>query len=422
MCLYRYLPMKIAILTSGLLPVPATQGGAVEELTDHYVALNAVTREHAITIFTCQAQPTAKASATPATTYVSIPMHSLRARLRRKLRSITCRKRHSDMPDPPVYDYYVNDFYLACRRLLLRQSWDAIILENRPGFAIDLRKHTESRLILHHHLDNIGPDMPLSPEICRAADDVITASDYLAERVRSVAKTMPADLRPNITTVHNGIDVEAFDKALPATRADLGLLPSDFVIVYTGRIDPIKGIRELVQAMTLIHDRRRQASYERSRQTGRCRLLVVGGSFYGGDVGGNPEFIRDLRAQAEPLRDDIVFTGYVPHQRVASLLKLADLAVLPSTCQEAFALTVLEAMAAGVPVLTTRSGGVPETCEGIAHIIDQGTDLPQRLADEIMTLQAMPDERTRMSEEGKKRALHFTYQAYARAFLDAIAT
>ena len=420
--------------------MPATQGGAVEELTDHYVALNEVTREHAITIFTCKSRSTATTSApskangvsddatvapcadTTATTYMRIPMHSLRARLRRKFRSFTCCRTHADGINPPVYDYYVNDFYLSCRKLLLRQYWDAIILENRPGFALDLRKHTNAKLVLHHHLDNIGSDLPLSADICRSTDAIITASDYLAKRVRSVTDTMPADSRPSITTVHNGIDVEAFGKAEPACRADFGLKPSDFVIVYTGRIDPIKGIRELVQAMLLIRGKRQQTPSDSHKQSGHCRLLVVGGSFYGGDFGGNPLFIQDLRTEAEPLREDIVFTGYVPHHRVASLLKMADLAVLPSTCQEAFALTVLEAMAAGLPVLTTRSGGVPETCEGIAHIIDQGRGLPQRLADEITALQAMPDERRRMSEAGIQRAQHFTHQAYARAFLDAIAT
>ena len=413
--------MKIAILTSGLLPVPAILGGAVEELTDHYVALNAVTREHDITIFTCK--PTGKAlpespmTATdgttlsaPTTTFVSIPMHSLRARLRRKLRAVAARLGlHADTSQL-VYDYFITDFYLACRKRLLRESWDAIILENRPGYAIDLRQHTNATIILHNHLDNIGPDKARSADICLAADSIITASDYLARRVRSVTDTLPADARPRIMTVHNGIDVEAFASARSASRASFGLSPTDFVIVYSGRLDPIKGIRELIQAMLAI------------RHKCPCRLLVVGGTFYAGDVGGDPRFLETLRREAAPLRQDIIFTGYVHHSEMPSMLRMADLAVLPSTCQEAFALTVLEAMAAGVPVLTTRSGGVPETCEGVAHIIDIDDNLPQSLAAEIETLRNDATERARMAAAGTERARQFTHKAYARAFLDAIAS
>ena len=397
--------------------MPATQGGAVEELIDHYVALNAVSREHDFTVFTCA--PSTRTStgslsagfptgeSTPTTTYVTIPMHSLRARLRRKLRAHLC--------PPRIYDYYVNDFYLSARRRLLRQRWDAVILENRPGFALDLRQHTAAHIILHHHLDNLGPDMPHSAEMCRNIDLVISASDYLANRVHNIIGDFPADKRPHVTTVHNGIDVKAFASAKPANRADFGLAPTDFVIVYSGRIDPIKGIRELVKAMCLIN-----SCGTATAPSARLRLLIVGGSFYGGDIGGNQDFLLALRAEAAPLRDNIVFTGFVPHGQVASLLKMADLAVLPSTCQEAFALTVVEAMAAGVPVLTTRSGGVPETCEGVAHILDQGPDLPQRLADEIVQLASAPDELRRMAEAGRQRAQQFSHKAYARAFLDAL--
>ena len=54
-----------------------------------------------------------------------------------------------------------------------------------------------------------------------------------------------------------------------------------------------------------------------------------------------------------------------------SFLKIANIIVVPSMWEEPFGLTVLEAMAAGVPLIATRSGGIPEVCEGSAILLQK---------------------------------------------------
>ena len=59
-------------------------------------------------------------------------------------------------------------------------------------------------------------------------------------------------------------------------------------------------------------------------------------------------------------RDKVIFTGYIPHEELPKYYALADLVVLPSTCEEAAGLTVIEAMMMQRPVITTTMGGIPE--------------------------------------------------------------
>ena len=388
--------MKIAILTSGILPVPATEGGAVETLIDHVLNHNANTGQHEFTVFSVMPKPGTPAPDTPHTKYVYIPTNTIFAKIRRQLRL--------RLAKPGYYNYFIHDFYLSCRQRLLRESWDAIIVENRPGYAIDLRRYFNGPIILHQHLDSLNTGTRQGKDICHALTHVIGVSDYICRRVDAIGTHVPT------TTVYNGIDIRRFSDATPERRSDYNLKPDDFVLVYTGRIDPIKGIRELIAAMSLLRD------------IPHLHLIIIGGSFYGSAMGGDATFFEQLRQEAEPIHERIHFTGFVPYAQVPALLKMANLAVMPSTCQEAFQLTIVEAMAAGLPIVTTNSGAVPELCTGVATIVEQGPQLARRLADAIVQLVNAPQRRQEMADEGTKRAQKFSHEAYSGAFLDALGT
>ena len=386
--------MKIAIITSGILPVPAYEGGAVETLIDYFLLENALTGQHEFTVFSIVPKPDVQLTQTKHTRYVYISMNTFLARLRRQW--------HVRVYGSGYYNYFINDFYLSVRRRLLREHWDAIILENRAGLALDLRRHTDCPIILHQHQDSLNPETEQAAEICHCLTHVIGVSDYICRRVREIGTSVPT------TTVHNGIDISHFATAASARRSDFGIADDAFLLVFSGRIDPIKGIGELIEAVTLLRD------------TPRLHLLVIGGSFFGNTADRDSEFLRQLRQKAEPVRDRIHFTGFVPYAQVPSLMKMADLAVMPSIWQEAFQLTVIEAMAAGIPVLTTNSGAVPETSTGVACILPQGPGLPERLAQAIAKLMADPATLQKMTEAGRQRVQNFTHTAYAKAFLDIL--
>jgi glycosyltransferase involved in cell wall biosynthesis len=134
----------------------------------------------------------------------------------------------------------------------------------------------------------------------------------------------------------------------PEVRRDLGLPEEAPVIGLVGRLDHWgKGHKELIAAMVRLKERR------------SCKALIVGG-------GRREEEIKQAAAEAG-LADDVHFVGMRPD--VPDLLQAMDIFVLPSY-SEGVSLALLEAMAAGLPVIATAVGGTPETVsEGVTGLL-----------------------------------------------------
>ncbi|HUF47083.1 MAG TPA: glycosyltransferase family 4 protein [Vicinamibacterales bacterium] len=148
--------------------------------------------------------------------------------------------------------------------------------------------------------------------------------------------------------VPNPVD-ESFFLPVPAderqrARADLGIAADDVVFVYTGRLSREKGIRELL------------AAWKVAARPG-LRLLVIGPDMVGHPWNEGPE-ARALVAR-EHLEATVTFLGPRSHADVGSLMRLADVGVLPSHF-EAHPVAGVEAMACGLPLIASRVGGVPD--------------------------------------------------------------
>ena len=146
--------------------------------------------------------------------------------------------------------------------------------------------------------------------------------------------------------------------------------------------------------------------------------MIIGGAFYG-NAKNEDDFIRSLKDKAEKIEEKIVFTGFVPYQNIPDYLHLADIAVLPSMWEEPFGLTIVEALASGLPLITTQSGGIPEICEGVATIVDR-EDIVNNLASAIHDLYDSPEKCKQMSKASIERAKLFDKEKYAENFFAAI--
>ena len=76
-------------------------------------------------------------------------------------------------------------------------------------------------------------------------------------------------------------------------------------------------------------------------------------------------------------------------------------------------------MASGLPLITTRSGGIPEICEGVATIVDR-ENIVERLTDAILDLYHHPDKRKQMASAALERAKLFDKETYAKNFFTAL--
>ncbi len=388
--------MKIAILTSGILPVPAVLGGAVENLIDFYLEYNEEHQLHDITIYSVNHPHTKNhpAKSSKINHYYYIDVNSLWSKIKRKIYYYTHREEY--------HHYFIEYFLDQSIKHIRKQNYDCIILENRPSYSLKLKSITNAKFVYHLHNEKLTLETPSYLDIYKAASRIICVSDFITNSVKAIN---PHDSK--CITVYNGIDLTAFSKRLVnISRKEIGLDNHDFVMIYSGRINPEKGIKELTEAMS------RLTNYP------QIKLLIIGSSFYG-DATEDDDFTKELRNNTVKIQNRIYFTGYIPYNDVPAYLKLADIAVVPSMWEEAFGLTVLEAMAAGLPLITTRSGGIPEICENVAYIIER-EDIVNNLTKAIIHLYSHPKICAHMSELSVNRAQQFSKEKYAENFFKAL--
>jgi len=391
--------MKIAILTSGILPVPAVQGGAVENLIDFYLYYNHCHRLHDITVFSVYHPAAEKHPAlqSDANHYVFLDVTSVKAKIL---------KRFHHLFHKQEYYYFGIEYYLDLTlRRIKKEHFDLIILENRPFFALRMKGLKRIPILCHQHTDTINADEPLSREVCQSITQFITVSDFIGHRIATVD-----DSPSKSFTVHNGIDLTTFSPTTSAiiTREQIGLTSTDFVVLYSGRVMPRKGITELIEAINLLNDQP------------QIKLLIIGSSFYA-DSDSNDSFSRMLKAKAAPVSNRIIFTGFVPYSAIPSYLQLADVAAIPSLLNDAFPTTVLEAQAMGLPIITTNMGGIPEQISNDnAIVIAPSSDFSQKLADAIKMLAVNETKRKAMGEASLRRSSLFTKEIYASHFFAAV--
>ena len=389
--------MKIAILTSGTLPVPAVQGGAVENLIDFYLEYNNQHHLHDITIYSIWhpgviEHPALKSKVNH---YHYIKVNSWLAKIKKWLYD---KKHHDD------YYHYSIEYYLhKAIKDICHHQYDIILMENRPGYALKLKEITTAKLVYHLHNEKLDKQVAKAQEIYDAATLIITVSNYIKRRVQTIN---PHDTKTK--TVYNGINLSAFRKKTKTDRSAFGFNENDFVLVFSGRINRDKGVMELIEAMNLLMDHQ------------FIKLMVLGSTFFA-NATNDDAFTTELKAKAESLKERIIFTGFIPYSNMPDYLQMADVAVIPSVWDDPFPTTVLEAQAMGLPIITTRRGGIPEeVTEENAILLETDEHFVDNLAAAILDLYQHPEKRTTMAKASLERSKLFDKETYAKNFFAAL--
>lgn len=177
--------------------------------------------------------------------------------------------------------------------------------------------------------------------VTATAERIVVASDHERQLLMTLYGARPE----TIAVVPCGVDLDLFmpmDK--DAARRRLGLRDGERIILFVGRIEPLKGIDILISAAAQLHEEE------------NFRVLIVGG-----DARAEAQ-IAELRRLAQELDVDhhISFVGAVEHSELPMYYNAADVCVVPSF-YESFGLVAVESMACGTPVVASRVGGLTTT-------------------------------------------------------------
>lgn len=209
-----------------------------------------------------------------------------------------------------------------------------------------------------------------------------------------------------VMVVPNGVDTGHFypspEKRLQA-RQRLGLSADQPVLIYIGRLELEKGVHLAVRAL--------------QKQPDDTVLLIAGAGHYGATL-------SHLAAQLG-LAGRVRFLGFVGHEELPDLLNAADIFVMPTLCQEGLPLSVVEAMACGLPVVATAAGGIPTAVEdNVSGVLFPLGDVAA-LSERLRRLIEAPQLRRQLGAAARSRAeTHFSQAqmvaAYEAVFADVM--
>ncbi len=235
----------------------------------------------------------------------------------------------------------------------------------------------------------------------RRADRIVAAT--LAERTQ-LRFLYRADDR-KIVIIPPGVDTSHF-YPIPADEAKqfIGLKPADRMVLFVGRIEPLKGVDTLIHAMSRL----------RLEDLARPVHLAI----IGGEPDALPEDMTEEMARLQRLCDDlcmermVVFLGKRGQDTLPYYYSAAEMLVMPSL-YESFGMVALEAMACGAPVIASEVGGLGYLVQdGITGYTIPDSD-PEALREKMARLLSDPRLRETMGAEAAKYALNYAWEKIA---------
>ncbi len=231
---------------------------------------------------------------------------------------------------------------------------------------------------------------------------ILTDSKFTSEELMEVKKVPEDKLRVVYPGLHPVFSKEVKEEEARSILELFGIEKP--YLAYVGNLHPRKNLSTLIEAFALM--RRRGLKHQ---------LAIIGG---GGLGKMNNQEYRKLAKRVKELNLDkaIVFTGYVSDEKLPALFHWADVFIFPSL-YEGFGLSPLEAMACGVPVITSRRSSIPEVVGDAALYLDEPRD-PEEIASRVEQL--LGDERLarELVTKGRERVKLFTWEKAARQVLE----
>lgn len=220
---------------------------------------------------------------------------------------------------------------------------------------------------------------PLFVLMFKKADHIQAISNFLARMAHDIGVTK------DVTVIPNGVDLSLFATEPPVNQVTslverLGKKEGDVYLVTTSRLSKKNGVDDVIRALPLLPR--------------TVKFLIAG-------VGEDEWKLRKL-AEQYGVRDRIWFLGLVEQKDLPALLRISDIFIRASR-SEGFGNSFIEAMAAGLPVIATPVGGIPDFIDDRETGLFACSDNPKSIAEAVSELIDHEDLREHIAVEGQKR-------------------
>lgn len=394
--------MKVCIIPAGYKPIPPVKGGAVETIVQNMIERNEDYKKLELTVLSVKNDEGEKqASNYKYTRFVFFKGNNTLDKM-----YYWC-----------VYKVLKKFFNIILPDYLLKKNmveyakkhqdeFDWIIFEAGEIDCLKYySKHLNSKKIIYHSHGEVVNKKQLENNF----DYYISVSDF----VKDVWNANVVNSRKSMgITLMNGINQDKFKKNITNQKREelrnkLGFCASDTVLIYVGRIIPEKGVLQLLRTMELLPD--------------NIKLMLIGSSSFGEKT--LTSYEKKVEEILHKLKDRVVFSGYIPNEKIGEYYQLGDISVVPSIFNDPAPLVIIESMAGGLPIITTGTGGIREYCDpNCAVFVKKGDMFEKRLAHAIKELSADPVKMKKMGLYGKERALLFTDEVQYKNLVQILST
>lgn len=289
------------------------------------------------------------------------------------------------------------NMYRCFKKLNARYKFDVLEMPECGGEGGGIIKFTNALTVVKFHTpiylaefyngEKISIDIQIANYIegitAKNADIAIAPSSFIAKKMVEFFR-----LKNEIRVIPNGINVEEIEEVFDSNILEKYHLPSDGkIILYSGRLEPRKGIDFLIKVLQNI-----------IKNDEEVRFV-----FAGKDVYGYERKVADM-LEKKKLPNKTSFLGHVFRKNLISLLKSSAVVVIPSDRFENFPYSCLEAMACGCAIVATRVGGIPEMIEDKkSGILVNPVDV-KSFSDSVLSLLESKRDREILGKEAKERA------------------
>lgn len=385
----------VAVITSGYLPVPNVLGGAVEALDMMMVQENEKTPNFDFTFFSSWAPGVDQIARKGNFKHTDFCFIKTPLLVRAADHCIYWAAKHVLHKKKLMSYRYIAQrlWYINKVSKKLAQptkngspAFDKVMIENHATLFMTMQKHGNSERYagkVYYHLHNeVLNDFGCIKEISKVKK-VLGVSKYIVDTLDTYLKEHgEPGLREDQKAVwRNGVDTnrfgseEANSKAIEF-RQKFNIAEDDIVFLFSGRLTPEKGAEELLKAFT-----------EVAQKVPNTKLVIAGAFFFNSNI--VSPFEQKLRnlASNPTVKNRIIFTGFVNYEDMPAIYAMSDICVLPSIWDDPAPLAVIESLVSGKPLITTRSGGIPEYAdEQSAIILERDDRLVGKLAKSMVKL------------------------------------
>jgi glycosyltransferase involved in cell wall biosynthesis len=218
--------------------------------------------------------------------------------------------------------------------------------------------------------------------VLKYADAVIALTEDMKNYLKDIYKK-------DILIIPNGIDLSNFENlSKDYFYTKFGFEKNTKIILYVGTFRPVKGLKYLIEAMKIIGCNEK-------------RLIIIG---HGEEKEDMEKLVKNLN-----LENCVTFLGKTPNSEVIKYMVSSDVFVLPSL-SEGFPITILEAMASALPIVTTKVRGLPEIFKDGQNGFLVEPRNPEQLAEKILLILNDEDLRNRISKNNEEEVKKYDWK------------